>query len=391
MTRRTTAAGLVYVKEHGLEDLLTRAVGLRPGQRGRSDRLHHRAPESGEGGGASNTMVAVEKEEKKEEATTAVVPAVTSEFDQALLNAAYKGDLAEVESLLAKGADVKAVSKDMPARGMTPLHWAAEEGHTAIVDTLLAHGADAKAANDLRDTPLHWAAWEGHSDRRRAAKSGRRRDGKEQEGRIAGRPRQGQQAPDNRRKVRPRACQGGGREAEEGLQEATTVHVLSTRFNEPSEEVLAAWYKANAKAKGIKKRSVLRRQIGRGWSATRTTRMASTGMHRSKVCGLDDKLFLEEGKTPQIKHAHRHRGAWHLRLRPEYDQRVHNGLATPTTPTPSGCATGGGRPRECERRRGAGAFKCWLQADRARCRGRRRAWRGVRGPGHQATPRQGVC
>ena len=75
----------------------------------------------------------------------AVVPAVTSEFDKPLLNAAQKGDFAEVEALLAKGADVKAVDKtNSYLEGMTPLHYAAMRGHSAIVDTLLAHGADVK-------------------------------------------------------------------------------------------------------------------------------------------------------------------------------------------------------------------------------------------------------
>ena len=40
--------------------------------------------------------------QKKEEAATTVVPAVTSEFDNALLMAAYNGDLAEVEALIAR-------------------------------------------------------------------------------------------------------------------------------------------------------------------------------------------------------------------------------------------------------------------------------------------------
>ena len=55
-----------------------------------------------------------------------------------------QGDLAEVEALLAKGADVKA---DKSNSGTTPLHFAAEKGHAAIVDTLLAHGADVKAVD----------------------------------------------------------------------------------------------------------------------------------------------------------------------------------------------------------------------------------------------------
>ena len=48
--------------------------------------------------------------------------------------------------------------------GKTPLHFAADRGNTAIVDTLLAHGADVKAVDDFdRCTPLHWAAQQGHT------------------------------------------------------------------------------------------------------------------------------------------------------------------------------------------------------------------------------------
>ena len=61
--------------------------------------------------------------EEKEKAGTAVVPVVKSELDEALITAAEKGDLAEVQALLAKGADVKAVGER--SGGWTPLHRAA--------------------------------------------------------------------------------------------------------------------------------------------------------------------------------------------------------------------------------------------------------------------------
>ena len=67
---------------------------------------------------------------KEEKAAAAVVPAVTSEFDWELMMAALNGDHAEVEALLAKGANVKAVDW----HGRTPLHMAAYGGHSAIVD-----------------------------------------------------------------------------------------------------------------------------------------------------------------------------------------------------------------------------------------------------------------
>ena len=41
---------------------------------------------------------------------------------------------------------------------MTPLHHAALWGHSAIVDTLLANGADVKAVDMFWSTPLHGAA-----------------------------------------------------------------------------------------------------------------------------------------------------------------------------------------------------------------------------------------
>ena len=89
------------------------------------------------------------------------------------------------------------------------------ESDSAIVDALRA----SKAVEREWEDPAALCGEERpQRDRRRAAKSGRRRDGKEQAWPLAGRPCQGQEAPDDRRKVRPRVCQGGGREAEEGLR-----------------------------------------------------------------------------------------------------------------------------------------------------------------------------
>ena len=144
--------------------------------------------------------VAVAKEEKT---ATAVVPAVTSSLMEALLDAAGNEDgLAEVEALLAKGANVKAVDED----GDTPLHMAAVRGHrdrrhaartrrrcegggsggtprctmrrmevTPRSSTRFAHGANAKAADKDEQTPLHLAAGKVHRDRRRADRTRRGR------------------------------------------------------------------------------------------------------------------------------------------------------------------------------------------------------------------------
>ena len=70
-------------------------------------------------------------------------------------DAAMRGDVAEVESLLRSGADVNAAQGD----GMTALHWAAELGHADLARTLIAAGAYLDAVTRLGDfTALHVAA-----------------------------------------------------------------------------------------------------------------------------------------------------------------------------------------------------------------------------------------
>ena len=163
-TLPTRAIAHAYITEHGLQNILNRAVNACVHAKA-SDPIgfiidHLKAVKEA---ATSNTMVvAVEKEE---EATT-VVPAVTSEFDEVLLKAAgmYGNcDLAKVEALLAQGADVEAVDKSEFGAGKTPLHIAAWRGHTAIVEALLAKGANVKAVNKDGATPLHEAAYHGHS------------------------------------------------------------------------------------------------------------------------------------------------------------------------------------------------------------------------------------
>lgn len=56
---------------------------------------------------------------------------------QSLRQAAAKGDIKQVKSLISKGADVNAKSK----WGRTPLRIATNRGHTEIVDLLRKHGA----------------------------------------------------------------------------------------------------------------------------------------------------------------------------------------------------------------------------------------------------------
>src|ERR1041385_7632667 len=79
--------------------------------------------------------------------------------DEALLNAAFKGDLGEVNKLIKREADVNAVNSG----GFTPLIAAAEKGHQKIVALLLTHGAEVKqATTDNGTTPLIVAAENGH-------------------------------------------------------------------------------------------------------------------------------------------------------------------------------------------------------------------------------------
>ena len=86
------------------------------------------------------------------------VDATAINGNTALMMAAYKGNMAAVQALLAKGAAVN-------RPGWTPLHYAAAAGDDAIVRLLLDRGAKADAVSPLKSgayTPLMMAAREGH-------------------------------------------------------------------------------------------------------------------------------------------------------------------------------------------------------------------------------------
>jgi ankyrin len=68
-------------------------------------------------------------------------------------DAAMRGDLTAVRTLLAQKADVNAPQAD----GATALHWAAFRGDKALLEVLLKAGANPKAANRTGSTPL-WLA-----------------------------------------------------------------------------------------------------------------------------------------------------------------------------------------------------------------------------------------
>jgi ankyrin repeat protein len=96
-----------------------------------------------------------------------------TEEELALLNAAYAGDLAKVESLVGRGVNVNVQSNDFYDMGMhkdvTPLMCAADRGNVELVRWLLEHGANHAAVTMLRNSEggpgtqaLHFAAGGGH-------------------------------------------------------------------------------------------------------------------------------------------------------------------------------------------------------------------------------------
>ena len=76
---------------------------------------------------------------------------------QALLQATEAGDVVQMETLLAQGAEVNARN----AHGWTPLHVAAAGGDPTVVALLLGHGADVHAQSHIGTTPLDNATLRG--------------------------------------------------------------------------------------------------------------------------------------------------------------------------------------------------------------------------------------
>ena len=79
--------------------------------------------------------------------------------DSPVADAAMRGDLEAVRTLLRGGADVNAAQGD----GMTALHWAAETGHLELAEMLIYAGANLGAVTRIGDyAPLHLASKAGH-------------------------------------------------------------------------------------------------------------------------------------------------------------------------------------------------------------------------------------
>ncbi len=70
--------------------------------------------------------------------------------DDALIEAARKGDIAKVKTLLAEGAEVN----HQDQYGYTALIWAANKGHAEVVKHLLAEGAEVNHKNKKGETAL---------------------------------------------------------------------------------------------------------------------------------------------------------------------------------------------------------------------------------------------
>jgi ankyrin repeat protein len=76
------------------------------------------------------------------------------EADQALLDAAIKGNIEAVKQAISEGADVNVKCEE----GHTPLHCASLGGHKEIAEILIANGANVKANYYFGNTPLHHVA-----------------------------------------------------------------------------------------------------------------------------------------------------------------------------------------------------------------------------------------
>ncbi|MCX5644112.1 MAG: ankyrin repeat domain-containing protein [Phycisphaerae bacterium] len=108
--------------------------------------------------GHSEIVELLRKRGAKDESSAGAVDAKPAE---SLHRAATDGDIEQVKSLLAAGANVNAPDTD--PFGTTPLFYAVSKGYTETVEILIAHGAEVNATQKFSGhTPLHIAAANGH-------------------------------------------------------------------------------------------------------------------------------------------------------------------------------------------------------------------------------------
>jgi ankyrin repeat protein len=88
----------------------------------------------------------------------------TPEQSASFREAAYVGNLEQVQAMLNDNPDLVSSSDHWRGFSITALHFAASKGHKAVVALLLAGKAKINAQNAYGLTPLHLAVTEGHQD-----------------------------------------------------------------------------------------------------------------------------------------------------------------------------------------------------------------------------------
>jgi ankyrin repeat protein len=102
----------------------------------------------------------IEDSEPAQDPQKNAAPKALSERDRDLIQSSYDGELAHVEVLVMKGANVNA--QDPKKR--TPLILAATNGHLAIVEFLVSKGAEVNLKDSDSQTPLMYASKRSFND-----------------------------------------------------------------------------------------------------------------------------------------------------------------------------------------------------------------------------------